>query len=220
MAKYVLSVDDKETLEDFIDVYEGGLKNLERIKQLNVGDYLILYLDDHKGNMVLQKNSYGAPIKYKVVCSTEYGIPFVKRVNKKGNPIGDLYSCTGMADNDWFHDPDQKFNFELDPDYVDSLLIQDGYDPALLHKSKQDIWKAVTLHNRSCKITTKSLNDCVAFFTNVKVGDTLWTSALSSFLVQDKKTCTKQDLGKAKKWSSRTSIKGPFVTVLTVREIG
>jgi hypothetical protein len=167
--------------------------------------------------MQVKKNSYGAPIKYKVVHISDRGIPFIKMTSKKGDPIGKLYSsCSAESDN--YRHMNQRFQFELDPDFADSLLLQDQYDPAQLHKSKQDIWKAVTEHNKACKVTTQELKDVVEFFKQVSVGDTLWTSNNGSILVQDKKTMSPADFNTASKWRLRTHMKGPFITVLTVRD--
>lgn len=218
MTKIQLTASDKNIIDDFNKKFEAGLDAMERAKQLNIGDYLVLYLGSFGDKMELQKNSYGAPVKYLVVHSTKHGLPFVKKVNKKGEPIGQLFSCTGHLETDTYRHPSQRFNFELDPDYADSLLLQDGYDPAQLHKSKQDIFRAVTAHNKAHKIVTLKLSDVVAFFHTINVGDTLWSSPLSSFLVQDKQTVNRVEFNTKAKYKDRTNLKGPFVIILTVRD--
>ena len=166
--------------------------------------------------MTLQKNSYGAPIKYKCVYTSKHGIPFVKRINKKGNPTGKIYSCMGGLETDDYDNNSQPFEFTLDPDYADSILLQDGYDPVQLHKSKKDIWKSVTEHNKSVKIPTWEMKEVTKFFGDVVIGDTVWTSNVSFYLVQDKKTISPSDFNHKAKYRERTRLRGPFIQILTV----
>ena len=220
MMSHKLTMDDILILDEFREKFDAGLEALEKAKQYKVGDYLILYVgpnaDESEDKMKLQVNSYGAPIKYKVVHTTSYGIPFLKKVNKKGNPVGHLYSCIGHLDEDDYREPGQKFQFELDPDYADSILLQDQYDPAILHKTKHDIWKAVTEHNKASKIMTNTLTDVVNFFNVINIGDILWTSNVSHYLVQDKRTISRADIKLFDVGSGR--IRGPYITILTIRD--
>jgi hypothetical protein len=218
MAKNVLTPEDKAVISEFNQKFEAGLEALDKAKQIQVGDFLVLHLMDYANNMVIQKNSYGAPVKYKVVFSSKHGIPFVKQVNKKGLPVGRLYSCMGSLDSDTYRYSGQKFEFSLDPDYADAILLEDEYDPAQLHRSKKEIWKAVTDHNKANKIKTELRADVVAFHSAVLVGDTVWTSNVSFFLVQDKKTMTAQDFNKTTRYSLQTSARSGHVIVLTIRD--
>jgi hypothetical protein len=220
MAKIYLTAQDKELIERLEGAYKTALEafeTVERAKQFKMDDYLILLVSDDDGVMQVSKNSYGAPIKYKVVHISDRGIPFIKVTNKKGSPIGKLYSSCG-AWEDTYRLMGQKFKFELDPDFADSLLLQDEYDPAQLHKSKMDIWKAVTEHNKKCRVATQELKDVVSFFKQVNVGDILWTSNNGFLLVQDKKTMSPGDFNRGVKYRYQTRQRGPFVTVLTVRD--
>lgn len=212
-----LNAEDLAVIAEFNRQYKAVLETINRATQFKLGDFLVLYISDYQGNMQLQKNSYGAPVKYKVVHVTEEGIGFVKKVNKKGTPIGEISSLAGTQ-NDEYRDMTQTFRFELDPDYADSIILQENYDPAHLHRSKKDIWKAVTDHNKNCKIKTANLQDVVDYFKLVNIGDTLWTSNSGFYLVQDKKTMTPKDFNNKAKWNDQTRIKGPFVIVLTVRD--
>ena len=217
MAKNQLTPEDRAFISEFDKQYSAVIETLERAKQFKLGDYLVLYLSDANGNMGLKKNSYGAPVKYKVVFVNNYDIPFIKQVNKKGNPVGSISSCAGSRSDEYRHIND-RFEFALDPDYADAILLQDEYDPANLHRSKKDIWKAVTDHNKACKIKTQDIKQVVDFFKTVNVGDTLWSSNVTHYLVQDKKILSPADFNKNTKYSMHTRIKGPFVTVLTVRD--
>jgi hypothetical protein len=214
-----MSSDDQKVVQDFNDKFKAGLDAMEKAKQISVGDFLILYVGNQAAEMKVQTNSYGAPIKYKVVYSSEHSIPFVKRVNKNGTPTGRLFSCIGGLDSDTFRDPGQRFEFVLDPDYADAILLEDKYDPAQLHKSKQDIFKAVTQHNKANKINTSTMMVVDQFFQTVNVGDTLWTSNTSFYLVQGKKTIFAKDFNENRKWKDCTRLKQSApITILTVRD--
>lgn len=213
----VLTAEDKATIQEWTDNFGRGLEALEKAKQLNEGDYLVLYVGQDRKSLKLQLNSYGAPVKYKVVHSTEHGIPFIKKVNKKGTPVGPIYSCTGGLDSDDYRYEGQSFEFRLDPDYADAILLQDEYDPAALHRSRQNLWKEVTQHNKKAKVNTSTLRDVIEFFKNTNIGETLWASNRGFYLIQDKQTMTRQDFNATLK-DTYTNAKGPYVIVLTVRD--
>jgi hypothetical protein len=221
MATPEINKEDLQVIGQFNDSYRAIIDTLNRAMQFKVGDYLVLYLsawgESPGGDMEIEKNTYGAPVKYKVVHATVEGICFVKRVNKKGTPIGRIYSCAG-TEADTYRHMSQTFRFELDPDYADAILLEDEYDPSHLHRSKKEIWKSVTTHNKASRIKTGKLHEVVDLFKTVQVGDTLWTSTIGHYLIQDKKEMGPGDFNGKAKWSNRTNVKGPFVTILTVRD--
>lgn len=214
--KQTLTADDKRLINHWNEAFGRAIEALEKAKQLSVGDFLVLYTGDDEKTLKLHMNSYGAPTKYKVVHSNQYGIPFIKKVNKKGTPIGPIMSCAGNLETDDYRYAGQYFEFRLDPDFADSLLLQEEYDPSQLHKTKQEIFKSVTKHNKAAKVDTSSLPKVVAFFQNLKIGDTLWASHSGYYLIQDIKIVNSKIVNNSK--SLRTSIRGPFVQVLTVRD--
>jgi hypothetical protein len=139
----------------------------------------------------------------------------VKRSNKAGEPTGKIFSCCGTTSDD-YRESNDEFRFEFDPDYADSLLLEDWYDPASLHRSKQEIWKAVTEHNKACKVYTRDRSDVAAFFNTVNVGDTLWTSNTGSYFVQDKREVHKEDYNKKAHQALKSRVRGPTVVILTL----
>jgi hypothetical protein len=211
-----LTAEDKRVIDEFNRHYGPVLQTIERARQFKLNDYLLLYVSNSEGKMLPQLNSYGAPVKYKVVHVTEDGMPFVKRTNKNGNPVGGLYSVVGTGSDD-YRPIDRNFEFILDPDYADALLLQDDqFDPAQLHRSKKDIWNAVTKHNKSVKVKTDQLQDVIDFFGTLVIGDTLWTSNIGYYLIQDIKQMSPKDFNNKANWREQTRVKGPFVLVLTV----
>lgn len=216
MTNHALTTADKQVIKSWTDQFARGLDALEKARQLKVGDYLVLYVGHDPKNLTLQTNSYGAPTKYLVVHSTEHGIPFIKKVNKKGKPVGELFSCTGALDTDTYVHQGAAFEFRLDPDYADSIILQDpSYDPAVLHRVKQEAWKEVTKHNKKAKVDTSTLTKVIDFFKNINIGDTMWVSHHGFYLVQDKQTMSRQDFRNNLK-DNYTNAKGPWVIVLTV----
>lgn len=215
--KQKLNTQDMNFVTEFNIKYKAIVDTINRAMQFKMDDYLILYVSDHNGSMVVQKNSYGAPTKFKVIYITDENVAFVKKVNKKGNPVGRIYSCVGIEADDYRY-MSQTFRFEIDPDFADSILLDNKYDPANLHRSKRDIWKAVTEHNKACKIKTHHIKDVISFYATVNVGDTLWTSNISYFLVQDKKNISPKVFNNDASYRHQTSIRDPFIPVLTVKD--
>lgn len=209
-----LNAQDKHKIHEFTQKFEKTLDTLEKAKRFKIGDFLILFTWDYHGIKKQQVNSYGAPAKYKVVYTSKHGIPFIKQVNANGNPIGPLFSILG-ADDDNYRHHGQNFEFELDPDYADSILLEDEYDPATIHRNRKEQWKAVTAHNKACKIKTQETKDVVTFFKTVEIGHTLWTSALSHYLVQNKTTMSSGAWNAQAKETYKTGLRGN-VDVFTI----
>jgi hypothetical protein len=183
------------TPEDIMNItrYEQDrdliLQNIWSLAKFKVGDFLILKMSEYRnGPIKIQVDSYGAPIKFLVVHVTPGGMPWLKRVNNKGLPTGHAEPCFDMETAQY-----HKFEFELDPDYTDSILLQDKYDPCSLQRSKKVIWKEVTEHNKANKIPTRNIKDIMTFFETVTPGDTLWTSSKGSRFVKDKKVVKMTD---------------------------
>ena len=226
MKKHELSDNDLYMVDTFESEVGRYLEAIKRARQFKVGDFLILKISyDDTSPLTVRSDSYGAPIKYQVVYVNEHGVAFVKRINKKGEPFGHLESCVGLELDSYMEDSDTKFVFELDPDYADSLLLQDAYDPASLHRSKKEIWKSVTEHNKACKIPTGSLIEVNTLFGALNIGDTVWSSSVGFYFVQDKKTLTRTEykklypdhIGMHYAWQVKGQ-KWTTITVLTLRD--
>lgn len=209
-------------------------KAVSRLKQFKVGDFLILHIKKYDGTLKPSTNSYGALNKFKVVHVSEGGMPFVKRVNKDGNLNKTVMSCTGqlLLDEDTILDPENYHHynewniepveliFQLDPDYADALILQGAYDPGQLHRERKEAWKAITDHNKSLKVDTKSLNKVIAFFKSLKAGATFWTSSENYYCVQEITHVTKTQIKHAyrfhKSVHAYAATKGPYIPKLVV----
>jgi hypothetical protein len=213
--KEELTSQDLVAIEAFNKEYGRVFETLEKARQLSVGDFLVLYLGDDEKSMKLELNSYGAPVKYKVVHMSEHGVPFLKKVNKKGTPIGQLLS---YIDNFHDHYETDCFEYRLDPDFADAILLEDEYDPAQLHKNKQELFKSITKHNKQIKIKTQEIKDISIFFASINIGDTLWSSNSNYVLVYNKKTMSAYEFNSKAKWNEQTSMRGSSITVLAVKD--
>lgn len=196
--------------------YSAIVDSFERAKQFKVNDFLILMIRDGIGGWATEKNSYGAPIKYKVVYTSESGIPFMQEVNAHGTLIGNIICGLDHLDDGCYIDHGQVPRWQLDPDYADSLLLQQEYDPSLLHNNRKQIWKEITEHNKKAKINTQGIPQIVDFLKTLKQGDTIWTSNVSHYMVQDIKLLSKSETSKIIKENFRSRVKGPFVLVATI----
>ena len=219
--RYKLSHNETIVLKNYREDFVDTMRIYNEALQFKLGDYVILKEDPTDGDdenvkLVVRANSYGTPVKFKVVYVNEDGHPFIKQVNKTGNTIGELMSMTGTAGTDSYGWSD--FKFELDPDYADAILLGETYDAAKEHKSKQEMWKAITKHNKASKINNE-VSNLIKFFDTVKIGDTLWNSINKFYLVEDIVKMSKKEFNNLKNNKFKTSIRGSMpITVLTVKE--
>lgn len=162
------------------------MKVLEDVRAFKLGDFLIAFAQGrYDMNRRQLTNSYGAPRKFQVVAVDEHGIPYMKKLNKQGKASGQIVSPVRFADGERF-ERDNQYIFEVDPDYTDSIILQDeeNYDATLIHKDKSETFKAITEHNKKCKIKCDDVKQIADFFDkNVVVGTVLYRSAKSHFTV-------------------------------------
>lgn len=181
-----LSQEDIEFIKDSEDVYKLLFKKIENAKSFKIGDYIIRYdLEysfDGKEAWQVKKNSYGVPVKYKVITVSESGIPFIRCVDSKGNTHGRLISALDEDSEDYIIDV-VYIKYELDPDYVDALLLDEEYEPSVLYKTKQQTWKEIATHNKINKIDTHDIKKIIGLFNTLSPGDILYTSSISHYLV-------------------------------------
>jgi hypothetical protein len=209
-----------------IDKYENMLKKISEVKQFKEGDYFIAmgfigHDEDGEFKYGVLTNSYGAAIKYIVVHVTPHGIPFAKKLNSVGNPVGPIISMIGPlvmgdGDIDYF---DDDVTFQLDPDFAEAIILDSAseYDPTHVHKNKKNLFNEIVKHNKSLKIDTHDAKSVNEFFLNINVGNLFWQSPNSFFLVKNKTVETKNGtlFKKVNGWSGRCISK---VAILTVED--
>jgi hypothetical protein len=178
--KFKLSTREIELMEAESTNLKSMIDRFSKISQFKVGDFLVRYMHDYKGNKKLQTNSYGVPIKFTVVYVSSAGVPYVKQLNAKGKVYGDITDVVGDLSDDH---PD---DFELDPDFADALILDDkeGFDPVVTQRLKKQRRDEITKHNKQHRIKLNNVLEAAHFINSMKVGDTYWVSHKTSYIVQ------------------------------------
>lgn len=201
MSKPKLSTKELNAIEHATCEYEILIKRLETVKQFKVGDYFItkgvVDYNEETDNSIYDvlTNSYGAVTKYVVVHVTPSGIPFAKKLNAGGKPVGPLTSMVGGLGDTSIHIDhfENEIEFELDPEFAEAIILDSTseYDPAGAHKSKKELFADIAKHNKAAKIDTHGGDKVNDFFLKLNVGDMFWQSPNSFFLVKNKVIETK-----------------------------
>lgn len=187
MAKNKLEKHELEHIkrtEDGLSHLMDVLKDVSRFKD---GDYLIAFRRSsgyHESRDVQVTNSYGAPKKFQVVAVDKHGIPYMKELNKAGQPTGRLIQSVRI-DGGYRELKYGDFRFEVDPDYADSIIMMDeeNFDPSAIHRDKGQLHKEITKHNKSIKVRVSDPPTLISFLQNLKVGDVLWRSVKTNFTI-------------------------------------
>ena len=168
--------------EEFVSAITGAL---EKVTQFKVGDYLIAFRPGHihyKREQIT--NSYGAPKKFIVVYADKHGVPYMKELNKKGLPVGNLMSPLNF-DNRQMATISRDIEFEIDPDYTDAIIMADeeNYDASNVLKAKSSAFKEITEHNKSLKLKFNKPGELLMFLKSLKVGDVFHKSIKTHFTI-------------------------------------
>jgi hypothetical protein len=167
------------------------LESLESARRFNLGDYLIRYMGE---DTCPELNSYFVERRFQVVHVDKNGVCYVKEVmgGKTSSWIMTLANLRFSID-EAHNGGDYVYRYTLDPLYEDHIIMQQEgkYDPASLQQDKSNIFKEITAHNKAHKVRTSSGLYALKFLKTVRVGDTLWFSNVTSFIVQEIKTLPK-----------------------------
>lgn len=189
-TKSSLTIEEKH----FIATIEHSIKNiisvLDDARRFKVGDFLIAYKPIQHPVLEQKKyyvNSYGAVRKYTVVAVDGLGLPYMKEINKKGNPCGQLISPIRYDSYSNKFSSNPRYTFDIDPGFEDAILLgeDDTYKVNELHEEKSNIFKEVAAHNKKHIINTTDVSALVKFFKTLKVGDNVWRNRNSSLMVID-----------------------------------
>ncbi len=187
MAKKIKVLDSYEL--EFIQKREEQISSIigaiQEAAKFKVGDFLIAYTPANTWQKRRQVvNSYGAPKKYTVVHTDKFGVPYMKELNKKGNAVGQLI-CPIKFDGGSRVVAATDYEFEVDPDYADAIIMDDeaNYSATDIHKLKSDTFKAITEHNKSLKVNCHDFPSLLLFLQNLKVGDVVWKSIKTHFTI-------------------------------------
>jgi hypothetical protein len=170
---------DQEYIDGEVRQWEIKLRAYEQSRTFKVGDFIVCYtIEGTRRHLVT--NSYGVGMKFVVVLVDECGIAFFKRISKNGRAVGEIYSTMGcIYTNDY---DNETFQYELDPEYVDSILLETPFDPVAIHKNRADLWKEIGAYNKQNKVDTKGETSTIKYLNSLVAGDIVWTSS-KNFLV-------------------------------------
>jgi len=185
-----LNKHEQEVISEMSAVVNVHLYNLELIKSLSkfkLDDYLIAFVPPNDYNSLKKQqavNTFGAAKKYKVVHVDPYGIPYMKELNKYGKTFGQLLCPLYRRGNNELY---IQTLFEVDPDYEDSILLDDegSFDAVKSIKDKSDLHKEIVKHNKSLRIKIKTTQDLINFISTIKVGDTIWRTPSSALTITE-----------------------------------
>ena len=191
MKPFKLTKKETEEADNAFTGVRSLMDEMNRVKQFKVGDYLVAKqfnpFDGTIGSIITSR-SYKTPEKFVVVYLSKDGIPFYKRMDARNIPMGKLYCCmhsqleTATRDVKWKGSP---YYMELDPDYADAIILdsKDTFNASLQKQVKADLYKEITEHNKANKIPTHDHAEFEKFLKTVKVGDSLWASGKTQFIV-------------------------------------
>lgn len=182
MIKNKLTPEELDNIKEQEETTKKFLDLVDKVQQFNVGDYLVRRCvnDDNK----LDINIYGVAKKFLVVHVDSNKIPYVRQVVKKKAPQPEIES---LADpyNINYSDYNDIWEYQMDPAFADSIIMQqDDYDPLKLHKEKANLGREISRYNKGIKFKTGKDEELIKFLQSIKVGDTLWFSAETSFSVE------------------------------------
>lgn len=185
--EFKLSAEDMKHIQSSVNDLRGIVKQFEEARQFKVGDYIIcLQINKDTQQKVPMKNSYGATQKWQIVFVDELGLPHAKSViGVSGRPGGKVRSLVWIyGDDEWLIDGYDDYSFELDPDYVDSIILEsDQYNPMEKHNELKSARQQIIEHNKKIKMPTATIDQVVDTFSKLEVGTTYWTSAKKGFTV-------------------------------------
>jgi len=166
-----LNRDDKRRVKncDYYIKTKQVMKNAVVYDKLSVGEvYFIRYTDTNK--YVTSDWSGQSPSKFMVFHKDE-GFVFIKRIIASGK-LGKEVSCltTSYYVNEYY--------LESDPDYVNSILLQDenSYDPLAASKKIASNKGKVRRKNKKLELAFNKPEEAYAYIQTLSVGDLLYNA--------------------------------------------
>ena len=209
-VKNYLDSSELEFIRDREDIIDGIISVMSTARKFKKGDYLIAFEPGNPYRARYQiTNSYNAPKKFVVVHTDKHNFPYIKEISKRGKPTGPVISTIRFNGTQIVED--SIYEFEVDPDYTDSIIMMDeeNYDGAAIHRIKSETFKEITDYNKNHKIPVKDLKVLAQWFnSNVKIGTILYRSIVTSYIVQEIMIVPKD-------YAGRFKYEGTFMTVLT-----
>jgi len=151
------------------------IKNAEVYKNIQVGEVYFIKCKDYDGNEKYVTAGWsGDPSKF-IVFHKDDGFIFIKRIIASGKPGQEVMCLTTQFNVD-------EYWLEADPDYVNSILLQDedSYDPFAASKIDANKKNKARRKNKKLEIKFNNAKEAYNFIKTLKVGDTLY-DALTTY---------------------------------------
>ena len=188
----------KETKE--LDALLKRISNIkDELKEFKLDNIYILetYETLNPKNVNVLTTHMGFPAKFKVVYISPEGIPYLRKITTTGNPTGDTYLPQGAillrelqrgaknigssyANNGYVD------RFIPDPEELDSILLQQEFDPMAQHRDKSKLFNEINKHNKKVVVPTNhnDFQKIADFFKSRVAGDKFWTAPDKQFIIQ------------------------------------
>lgn len=147
------------------------MKNAEVYKNIQVGEVYYIKHKDYNGKEEYVSAGWNAdPSKY-IVFHKDGGFVFIKRIIASGKPGQEVYCLTTQFNVD-------EYWLEADPDYVNSILLQDegSYDPFAASKLEANKKNKARRKNKKLEITFDNSQEAYDFVCSLKPGDVFYDS--------------------------------------------
>lgn len=149
------------------------MKNAEVYKELAVGEVYYIKYKDYNDKETYVMTGWGAdtPAKY-MVFHKDDGFVFVKRIIASGN-LGKEVIClttTYDVDTHWL---------EADPDYVNSILLEneEDYDPLAASKAMTAKKNRARRRNKKMEVKFETAQEAYDYIKKLRKGDKLYDAA-------------------------------------------
>jgi hypothetical protein len=147
------------------------MKNAEAYKGLSLGEVYYIKYKDYGGDESYITAGYGnEPAKY-IVFHKDEGFVFVKRIISNGK-LGKEVTCLTTTYNAG------EYWLEADPDYVNSILLEDegGYDPLAASKKLSSNKNKARRRNKKLEIAYGTHKEAHEYAKTIKVGDLIYNA--------------------------------------------
>lgn len=147
--------------------------------KFNIGDILICKkanyyyndsLDDFEPKWQIETTSSinGLPRRYVYVHEDQFGIGYVKRLRVTDGELGDELICLATVDH-------QTVKFEVDPLFLDSVLLgEGGFDIRALQQKEKERKKEVVEFNKKSAFKSNKLSDINNFLLSLPIGGSFY----------------------------------------------
>lgn len=167
-----LSKEDQDRVNscDHYSKTKQVMSNLEAYKGLGVGEVYFIKGKTYSGEYEYVTAGYSdEPAKYMVFHKDDIGFIFIKRIIASGNLGKEVQCLTTQFDSD-------KYILEPDPEYVNSILLEneDGYDPLAASKENSAKKNKARRRNKKLELNFDDAQSAYDYIKTLRKGDVIY----------------------------------------------